>query len=111
MIILQAEQSMHINGSGRTRIACLSGVVWLTRAGDPRDFILTHGDHLDVERGSTVITALEPTVITLKKRRGGSWLQRLAALPQAVLRSVQRRGNTGELQDRPATRSLPVPYY
>lgn len=41
------------------RIECLSGVLWVTQDGDPRDVILEAGDGFDFDRrGASVVSAL-----------------------------------------------------
>jgi hypothetical protein len=42
------------------RLRVLDGTVWLTRSGDPHDYILASGEELEMERGALVIEALTP---------------------------------------------------
>lgn len=36
------------------RLACTAGVVWLTREGDPHDYVLESGDHHAVQPGDLI---------------------------------------------------------
>jgi len=86
MITLGLQESLRVKPTKGTRIACLSGVIWVTREGDPRDFILAHGDAVEVGSGVTMVTALEPTVLSIVKRDRVSWARPvLRALHAAVL--------------------------
>jgi hypothetical protein len=50
-IALAAGAATSARGRRDMRLQCLSGVVWATRAGDPRDHILRAGESLDAGRG------------------------------------------------------------
>lgn len=67
MITLDAEHSLRIEPKGATRIACVSGVLWVTCEGDPRDFFLAHGELLEVDHGLTIATALEPAMVSVTR--------------------------------------------
>ncbi len=42
-----------------TKIHCDTGVLWVTRAGDARDYILQSGDEMDVgKRGKVLVEAM-----------------------------------------------------
>ena len=79
MISLTADRSLRLRAKRRTRIGCESGLVWLTRAGDPRDLFLTRGAFIELAPGPGVIiaTALEPAVISVTQRGSRSWSERL----------------------------------
>ena len=67
MITLQRERSLHLSPRFARRLACHSGVLWLTREGDPRDIFLGAGDVVEIGRGHTIVTALEPSTVTLHR--------------------------------------------
>ena len=104
MVELNAQQSLRIGPSTGRRIICLSGVVWLTREGDHRDTILAPGEFLDVARGLTVMTALEPTRLRIEKLQTASssspLLERLQAVLDWLNRSAQRLAFRGHLARR-----------
>jgi hypothetical protein len=78
MISLAADRSLRIRAKARTRIACESGVVWVTRAGDPRDLFLTRGECIELGPGLIIATALEAAVVGVTERRLPPWIERLA---------------------------------
>jgi hypothetical protein len=85
IISLTAERSVRIRAKVRTRIGCESGLVWLTRAGDPRDLFLARGEFIELAPGPGVIiaTALEPAVIGVTQPGSRSWRERLAGRVRA----------------------------
>ena len=97
MITLGLEESLRVKPSKGTRIACLSGVIWVTREGDPRDFILAHGEAVEVDSGVTMVTALEPTVISIAKRDRISWSRRIVNALQALGASTSARQTGADL--------------
>ncbi len=92
MITLQANDSFRVKRRD-TRIACLSGVVWVTREGDPCDFILAPGDSLESGNGLTVATALERAVIKVA-RRSPHWFTRLRASMQRLRVAIHRNADS-----------------
>jgi DUF2917 family protein len=53
------------DGAG-TRIVCHSGVLWITQEGDVKDSIVGPGDVFTIRKpGHTVITALEPSTLSV----------------------------------------------
>jgi len=69
MSALEREASLRVEPGTRVEIACLSGVVWITHAGDPRDLFLASGESLVLPpRGVTLITALEPATVRVVDR-------------------------------------------
>jgi hypothetical protein len=65
MIALEKERSLHLTPRLARRLACHSGVLWLTREGDPRDVFLGAGDVVEIGRGHTIVMALEASTVTL----------------------------------------------
>jgi hypothetical protein len=90
MIALGMQESVRIKPAQGTRIACLSGVIWFTREGDPRDFFLMHGDCIEPGPEVIMFTALEPAILRVSKRRRPSWSRRLAAAVHAAIRLLKR---------------------
>jgi hypothetical protein len=90
MIALGMQESVRIKPAQGTRIACLSGVIWFTREGDPRDFFLMHGDSIELGQEVTMFTALEPAILRICKRDVPSWPRRLAATVYAALGLLKR---------------------
>jgi hypothetical protein len=80
---------------GEVRISCLDGVLWLTRSGDNRDYLLHAGESLEFSGNShIVIEALKDatvcwnqsgtqSVLTSARRWLRAWLTQGAALPTA----------------------------
>ena len=95
MIALSMQESVRIKPSHGIRIACLSGVVWFTREGDPRDFFLTHGNCIELESGVTLFTALEPTILSISEYDRPSWPQRILAALHGIARPLQWRRMRG----------------
>jgi hypothetical protein len=89
MITLDVQESMCIRPTRRMRISCLSGRVWLTCEGDVRDSFLGHGDCAEVESGLTMLTAIEPAVLSIVKCEKHTWLQRIAAALLGALRALR----------------------
>ena len=65
MIELQTEACLPLTSRQASRIVCQAGVLWITVEGDPRDVFLTAGDWVDVGPRLTVVSALEPSALTL----------------------------------------------
>jgi len=64
VLALERESSLRVEPGTRIEITCLSGVLWLTQAGDGRDLFLGPGESLKLSlRGVTVVTALEPAAV------------------------------------------------
>jgi hypothetical protein len=78
MIALEREASLRVEPGARVEICCLSGALWVTQEGDPRDLFLARGESLALSpRGLTLVTALEPTTLRVAERS-------MAAAPAAV---------------------------
>ena len=73
MIALQAQETLRIRPWRPTRIECMSGVLWVTREGDLRDFIVPRGESIEVERGLTIALALEPATVRVVRQSPLSW--------------------------------------
>jgi hypothetical protein len=93
MIKLDTEHSLPLTARRASRIVCHSGRLWVTRKGDRTDWFLAAGDGLEVHGGLTVVTALEPSTLTLeppiRSRHASVW---------ASLFDASSRG----LRDKPA---------
>jgi len=110
VITLDSQQSLRIERSGGARVACASGVVWLTREDDPRDFILAHGEMIELVRGLTMVTALEPSVVSVEKTAGGSWWREIGKTLRTGLQRLLPRATGVDFGD--VTRNThPLPYY
>jgi hypothetical protein len=111
MVKLRREESIRIKRSGKTRITCVAGVAWVTNQGDLRDFILSPGECLEVARGLTVITALDPTVVKVEKTSGVSLIQELShsvrATTAGLWQCIRRFARRSDL----TARTAPLPYY
>jgi hypothetical protein len=88
VIALQTEQLLRLEPTGATRIACVSGVVWITRERDSRDFFLAPGEWMEIDRGLTLAVALEPSVVTVTKRESAGLAWSLTPL-RALLRRLR----------------------
>jgi hypothetical protein len=53
----------------------MSGVLWITREGDLRDFIVAPGESIEINRGLTIALALEPATVRVVQRSLRSWLR------------------------------------
>lgn len=92
MITLQANDSFRVKRRDM-RIACLSGVIWVTREGDLCDFILRSGDSLESGNGLTVATALERAVINVA-RRSPWWVTWLGATLQRMRGGIRSHADS-----------------
>jgi len=63
VIALEAQETLRIKPRHMTRIECMSGVLWITREGDLRDFIVGPGDSIEIGRGLTIALALEAATV------------------------------------------------
>ena len=75
VIALKAQETLRIRPRHTTRIECMSGVLWITREGDLRDFIVARGESIEVGRGLTIALALEPAIIRVAQRSPWSWFR------------------------------------
>jgi hypothetical protein len=78
MISLEPERCLPLTPRQASRLVCHSGVVWVTREGDLRDFFLGAGDTLDLHAGVTLVSAVEPAAICLVPP--GSWWRTFATI-------------------------------
>jgi hypothetical protein len=65
-------------------ITCLTGRLWITQDGDPRDFVLAPGESLTVRRGGvTLVSAAEPSLLRVtepsdpRERQAGQHWRRI----------------------------------
>jgi hypothetical protein len=79
VIALKAEQTLRIKPWSTARIECVTGVLWVTREGDWRDFIVASGEFIEVDGGLTVAVALEPATVRVARRSHWSWLRGVLA--------------------------------
>lgn len=69
---LERREMVVIDDARGQIIACESGELWITQDGDRRDIILTAGASWRIERrGPLVLSALEPSVASLRHPAGG----------------------------------------
>ena len=62
---LNQDGTLALTTAQASRMECVTGVVWATREGDPRDLFLAPGDWLEVGSGLMLVTALEPAILRL----------------------------------------------
>jgi uncharacterized protein (AIM24 family) len=86
---------LRIVGNPGTTVACLSGCLWITRDGCPKDFELAAGQEYRVDAAAPVIVgAFEPSLASVQRaQRAGPWRQRLSEL-------VMRSGGRGRYPNR-----------
>jgi len=82
MIELKAGEVLRLRDSA-LHLECVSGVLWVTREGDPRDLFVVTGESMRIAgRGLVLVQAWEPAVVDV--RRVGShptwWLGRWCIL-------------------------------
>jgi hypothetical protein len=107
MVKLKLEQCLRIMRSQPTRIACITGVVWVTQQGDCRDYIVARDEVLDVKGGLTLITALEPSVLDVQKMGASLCLRRVRQWRTAAAAWLKRWAGAGRVGGRVS----PLPYY
>jgi hypothetical protein len=102
MIGLERDASLRVKPGARVEICCLSGAVWVTQEGDPRDLFLASGESLALSpRGVTLVTALEPATLRVAERSMAAaplaaWWRRAAQLkPRAAVVRVWGRAKPG----------------
>lgn len=67
-VSLEPEASLRIRSRRDVEIACLSGVLWVTRAGDMRDLFVSAGESLRLAPCAlTLVTALEPSSLRARE--------------------------------------------
>jgi len=74
-LALERDQLMSLRGGKGVRVACLTGVLWITQEQDKEDVILEPGQSLVVDHsGLTVIMALgSATLRVCEPRASGLW--------------------------------------
>ena len=103
MIALQPQETLRIRPWRPTRIECASGVLWVTREGDLRDFIVARGESLEVERGVTIALALEPATVRVVRQPFLSWWSGFGELLRVGLRRQRSSASLGLSPGRPAS--------
>ena len=94
---LEREESLRVEGGTQLEVACLSGVVWITQAGDLRDLFLAPGESLRLGlRGLVLITALEPAAVNVRQVR----VPDATLAPSACPRTVRSGSRAQELWSR-----------
>jgi quercetin dioxygenase-like cupin family protein len=101
-IRLEPRRELSLADADGVEITCLSGAVWMTMEGDPRDIVLTAGDSHTVRRnGVTLVNALESSLLHVRMPRTQPpawkrWLQAawrwLAGAAEGRARAVLSRG-------------------
>jgi hypothetical protein len=62
--------SLRGNNEGN-RVRCDGGVVWVTQAGDPADYVLVKGEELTIRsRGTVIIEARRDAMVTVEGGTG-----------------------------------------
>lgn len=94
-ISLEPEQSLRIESRREVEIGCLSGLLWVTQPGDPRDLFVAAGQSVRVApSGLTLITATQSAVlraVELTPARGTSgWRRWWEYAPEDGGRSCRR---------------------
>jgi hypothetical protein len=75
VIALETQETLRIKPRRTTRIECMSGVLWITREGDLRDFVVAPGESIEVDRGLAIALALEPATVRVVPQSPWSWLR------------------------------------
>lgn len=75
-LFLEKGQILRLRRGQGVRIACVSGLLWMTQEGDPDDWFIAAGRTMTVSApGLTLIEALEPSIVAfslpLPARPGG----------------------------------------
>ncbi len=89
MIILRMQETMQVDPKQRIHVMCHSGVIWFTRAGEPRDQFLARGDSVDIGPGRIMFTALEPSVMSMSRRADESRASRIGRTLRTFGQSLQ----------------------
>ena len=82
----------HVHGDKGRRVELVSGSLWITQDGDPRDIVLAPGESVVLERSTpTIVQAFEPALITiadpvpvLRTRSIGGWLAQLRGVAERL---------------------------
>jgi hypothetical protein len=88
MTPLQTESTLRLTAKQAAALVCHAGVLWLTREGDVRDLFLTPGERVEIGPGLTLVTALEPAIVSLQPPRR-RWLDLLHAWRPAAAASAR----------------------
>lgn len=93
-IVLAREGMIALRDARGVRISCVKGVLWITQDNTMKDFIVGAGQTHTIDySGLTLVTALEPTTLSVGEPKPG--------FAARVLNSVARRLGSGLLL-RPA---------
>lgn len=83
-IVLADHQSYSLEAGESSCLACRAGTVWVTRDGDPRDYILEAGQSMGLRgEGRIIVFALGPARFAVTPCCGG--MARTGPLPRPVL--------------------------
>lgn len=87
MIELQREACLRVEPGTSVEIACVKGVVWVTQAGDARDWFLAHGESFTPSaRGVAIVTALEPALVNVTEHRSAARIGVVLAIARSAAR-------------------------
>ena len=76
---LEPDASLRIRSRRHVEIVCLSGLLWVTQAGEVRDLFVASGESLQLAAaGLLLVTALEPSTLRTRELQasgsGWAWL-------------------------------------
>ena len=57
--VLAKSRVRRVPASRGRRVECLSGCLWITQDGDPRDVVLNSGDAFEFDRNGAILSALD----------------------------------------------------
>lgn len=70
VVQLSRDALLPIRAEPGQRLVCVRGRVWITQDGDPRDIVLSAGDHFVLDRpGTTLVNALEGDAVIVRQAR------------------------------------------
>jgi hypothetical protein len=83
---LERDQLVAVRDGKGVRVACLSGVLWITQEQSTADIVLEAGQSVVIDHmGLTLVMALSPSILRVSEPRGaGLWRALLGWLRPAV---------------------------